>query len=126
MRVPCPVWAVKEISVPDLGQQGALPLVGPAGVSAKAASFSVRAWFSWSVCLREHGRTGICLFVHTLVCVYMLQVVCKHMYVGFEGRVRPQGIRSPILSLTLLEKLFQGPGTLECGISRHCIRLSGL
>ena len=65
-------------------------------------------------------------FVHILVCVYMLQVVCKHMYVGFEGRVRPQGIRSPILSLTLLEKLFQGPGTLECGISRHCIRLSGL
>ena len=82
MRAPCPLWAVKEISVPDLGQQGALPHVGPAHVSATAASFSVRAWFSWRVCLREHGRTGICLFVHTLVCVYMLQVVCKHMYIG--------------------------------------------
>lgn len=67
--------------MPDLGQQGALPHAGPACVSAKSASFSVQAWFSWSVCLREHGRTGICLSVHTLVCVYMLQV-CNHMYVG--------------------------------------------
>lgn len=82
MRAPCPLWAVKEISVPDLGQQGALPHAGPAGVSAKAASFSVRVWFSWSVCLRAWENRDLPLCAHPGVCVYMLQVVCKHMYIG--------------------------------------------
>lgn len=28
----CPLWAVRALSVPDLGQQGALLHMGPAGV----------------------------------------------------------------------------------------------
>lgn len=38
MRTACPLWAVRAISVPDLGQQGALLHMGPACVSDKTAS----------------------------------------------------------------------------------------
>lgn len=105
MRAPCPLWAVRELSVPDLGHQGALPHTGPACVPDKTASFSVQAWFSWTVCTTEHARTGSCLYVHTLVCVYMLRVdVGLGKTCVLRGGVRPQGARNPILSLAFARK----------------------
>lgn len=49
-RAPCLLWAVRKISVPDLGQQGALLHMGPACLSDKNVHPSVCRHLFLGVC----------------------------------------------------------------------------
>lgn len=75
----CPLWALRDISVTDLGQQGALLHTGPAGVSGRTVHSSVGRHVFLRVCtwesMQEQGLVSVC----TPVCVCNGQCVsmCK-------------------------------------------------
>ena len=108
MRAPCPLWAVRELSVPDLGHQGALPHTGPACVSDKTVHPSAFRHGFPGACAQESTRerdlASVCTPRYVCICYGWCVSICRLGKDVCAEVGSGLGVRNPILSLAFARK----------------------